>query len=327
MPRLSIVIPVLGDPQQLDDTLLSVWKIVRPTAKFSSSTTSLITTPTISAMRCGSSRPQRGAGVVECLNRGLAASRSPVVHVLACGVEVCPGWADAGLRHFGDPAIAAVAAVVLDRDDREKIVSAGLGYRIEGTAWRLGRHSRPDNVAACRQDLSGPDTLAAFYRKSAIESVGGFSPWAGDALAGIDLALALRQAGFRCALEPQCVAHVGAAATDPEPAFRYGRNAERLFWRWASSQGWLASLAGHVALLAGLCVISLWRPSRLLQLAGRVCGAIQAMFAKRPAKPVKRLPSRSHRWLPPRTSPLSLAAKGSDRPAWREARQIVTSLA
>ena len=108
-------------------------------------------------------------------------------------------------------------------------------------------------------------------------------------MAGIDLALALRQAGFRCALEPQCVAHVRAAATDPEPAFRYGRDAERLYWRWASSQGWLASLAGHFALLAGLCVIGLWRPSRLLELAGRSCGAIQAMFAKRrstPANPI-----------------------------------------
>ena len=175
------------------------------------------------------------------------------------------------------PAIAAVAAVVLDRDDRGKIVSAGLGYRVEGTAWRLGRHSRPDNVAACRQDLCGPDTLAAFYRKSAIESVGGFSPWAGDALAGIDLALALRQAGFRCALEPQCVAHVGAAATGcragvpataamPNGSFGGGRRARVGWLRWpATSRCWPACASSVFGVLRGS---SSW-PAGL-------CGAIQA---------------------------------------------------
>ena len=287
MPRLSIVIPVLGDPQQLDDTLLSVLENRPADCEILVVHNQPYHDPYNLSDEVRFVEAPRGAGVVECWNRGVAASCSPVVHVLACGVEVCPGWADAGLRHFGDPGIAAVAAVVVDRNDRGKIVSAGLGYRVEGTAWRLGRHSRPDNVAACRQDLCGPDTLAAFYRKSAIESVHGFAAWTGGVWAGIDLALALRRAGFRCALEPQCVAHVRAAATDPEPAFRYGRNAERLFWRWASSQGWLASLAGHFALLAGLCVISLWRPSGLLQLAGRVCGAMQATFAKRRSKPAE----------------------------------------
>ena len=289
MPRLSIVTAVLGDPQQMDDTLLSVLENRPADCEIVVVHNQPYRDPYNLSDEVRFVEAPRAAGLVECLNRGLAASRSPVVHVLACGVEVCPGWADAALRHFDDPGIAAVAAIVLDRDDRGKIVSAGLGYRVEGTAWRLGRHSRPDNVAACRQDLCGPDTLAAFYRKSAIESAGGFAAWTDGAWAGVDLALRLRQAGFRCALEPQCVAHVRAAA-DSEPAFQYGRNAEQFFWRWASSQGWLASLAGHFALLAGLCVISLWRPSGLLQLAGRVCGAIQAMFAERRTKPADPMP-------------------------------------
>jgi hypothetical protein len=276
VPRLSIIIPLLGDTQQLDDTLVSVLEN-RPA---NCEILVVHNRPYHDPYKLGDEvrfiEAERGSDTVDCLNRGLAASRSPVVHVLACGVEVCPGWAEAALRHFGDPMIAAVGAVLLDHDDRRKIVSAGLGYRVEGTMWRLGRGNQPDDIVACQQELCGPDSLAAFYRKSAIESVGRFAAWTGDALAGIDLALALRQAGFRCAVEPQCVAHVGAAAMRAEPAFRCGRNAERLFWRWASSQGSLPSLAGHVALLAGQGVISLWRPSMLLQLVGRACGMIQA---------------------------------------------------
>jgi len=230
---------------------------------------------------------ERGTGMAECVNRGVAASGAPVVHVLACGVEVCPGWAEAALRHFGNPDIAAVGVVVLDRHDRRKTISAGLGYRVEGSTWQLGQQSGPDGITTWQQDLCGPDTLAAFYRRSAVQSVSGFSPWAGDALAGIDLALALRQAGFRCVLEPRCVAHVSAASACDEPAFRRGCHAERLFWRWASSQGWLPSLAGHVALLAGQCVIALWRPLLLAQLAGRGWGMLQLIFTGRRLKAAK----------------------------------------
>ena len=199
-------------------------------------------------MKCSSSQAERGAAMVECLNRGLAASSAPIVHILTCGVQVCPGWADAALRHFGNPDIAAVGAMVLRRDDRRRTISAGLGYCAGGTAWRL-EHVDEAGVAAGQQAFCGPDTLAAFYRRSVVQSLGGLSSWAGDSLAGIDLALALRHAGFRCVLEPRCVTHIDAAATYVEPAFRRGRNVEKLFWRWAASQGWLSSLAAHVALL------------------------------------------------------------------------------
>ena len=185
------------------------------------------------------------------------------------------------MRHFGNPAVAAVAAVVVDREDHQKVFSAGFGYRGEGTAWRLGQRIEPTEIATCQQDFCGPDTLAAFYRKSAIEAIGGFSTGLGDGLAGIDLALALREAEYRCVLEPQCLACAGDTAVRTTSAFRRGRYAERLFWRWASSHGWFASLLGHVAMLAGHCVVGLWRPTTYLELAGRAWSLLPAMFADR----------------------------------------------
>jgi hypothetical protein len=290
VPRLSIVIPVLGDPQQLDDTLLSVLEN-RPThCEIFVVHNEPYHDPYHLSDEVRFVEARRGASMVECVVQGLAASQSPVVHVLTCGVEVCAGWADAALAHFDDPDIGAVSAVVLDRDDRQKIVSLGWGYRLEGAAWRVGQKADPSEIAAHLQDLRGPDTLAAFYRKSAIEEVGGLSTCVGDSLAGLDLALALQHVGYRCRLEPACVAHASAAAMQAEPAFRSGRNAERLFWHWASSHGLLSSVAGHVALLAGQCVIGLWRPSMLVQLAGRACGLLLATFAKRRLKTVKAEP-------------------------------------
>lgn len=282
MPRLSIIIPVLGDPQQLDDTLLSVLENRPANCEIIVVHNEPYCDPYHLSDEVRFVEAGRGASMVECLNLGLAASLSPIVNVLACGVEVTAGWANVALRQFGKQDVAATAAVVLDRYDQEKIVSAGWGYRPEGTAWRLGRDYEPSKILACRQDFCGPDMLAAFYRKSAVEAVGGFSTRLGDELAGIDVALLLRCAGFRCALEPQCVAYINAAVIRAESAFCCGLHAERLFWRWASSRGLLTALMGHAALLAGECVIGLWRPSRLFRLAGRAWGLLPAMFAHRP---------------------------------------------
>lgn len=289
MPRLSIVIAVSGDSQQLDDTLVSVLENRPADCEILVVHDKPYHDPYNLSDEVRFVEAERDGGIVACLNRGLAASRSPVVHVLACGVEVCSGWADAALDHFDDPDIGAVSALVLDRSDRERIVSAGLGYRIEGAVWKLGQKNRPGEITSYQQDLCGPDTLAAFYRKSAVDELGGFSASVGGTLTGIDLALALQHAGFRCRLEPQCLAHVGALMRR-ESAFRRGRNAERLFWRWASSHGWLSSVIGHIALLAGQCVISLWRPSIVAELVGRCRGLLEATFSRRRTRSIEAVP-------------------------------------
>lgn len=285
MPRLSIVIAVSGDSQQLDDTLLSVLESRPADCEILVVHDKPYHDPYNLSDEVRFVEAEHGGGIIACLNHGLAASRSPVVHVLACGVEVCAGWADAALSHFRDPDIGAVSALVLDRNHRERVISAGLGYRIEGAVWKLGQNSKLDEISSYQQDLCGPDILAAFYRKSAIDELGGFSPSVGEALVGVDMALALQYAGFRCRLEPQCIAHVGAMLRR-ESAFRRGRNAERLFWRWASSHGLLSSLIGHVALLAGQSAISLWRPSNIAELVGRCQGMLEATFSRRRARSI-----------------------------------------
>jgi hypothetical protein len=43
-------------------------------------------------------------------------------------------------------------------------------------------------------------------------------------------------------------------------------------------------VAAHAALVAGECVVGLWRPFMLLQLVGRAVGLIRAVMAKRRCK-------------------------------------------
>jgi hypothetical protein len=279
--RLSIVIPVLGDPKLLDDTLVSVLENRPSNCELVVVHNEPYNDPYELVGEVEFVQAPRRAGFAECVNLGLSASRAPVVHVLACGVEVQAGWANAAMRHFRDPEVAAVTPVMLHSDDRDTVISAGLGYRAEGIAWRLGQGRTPQQVVEDPDELCGPDALAAFYRRSALEAVGGFSSAAVETLAAVDLALSLQQAGYRCMVEPNSLAQVDAARVCDKPGFRHGRDAERLFWRWASAHGRMRSVAAHAALVAGECVIGLWRPFMLMHLAGRVVGVIGAALGKR----------------------------------------------
>ena len=284
MLRLSIVIPVLGDQKPLDDTLVSILENRPANCELLVVHNAPYNDPYELAGEVQFLQAPRGAGFVECLNLGLSASRAPVVYLLACGVEVRPGWAEAALRHFRNPEVAAVAPVVLRRDDHQTVVSAGLGYRAEGVVLRFGRGRSPEQVGEDEGELCGPDALAGFYRRSAVEAVGGFAPSPVDTLAVIDVALSLQNAGFRCVVEPRSQAKVDAAAVRDKIGFRHGCHSERLFWRWASAHGRVRSLAAHAALVAGECVVGLWRPFMLLQLAGRAVGLIHAATVKRRPK-------------------------------------------
>ena len=142
----------------------------------------------------------------------------------------------------------------------------------------MGEGEPLSDVALRKEGPCGPDLLAAFYRKSALEAVGGFAPCMGDSFAGADLALRLHRAGFLCALESECLTHGAPAAVVETPSFSRGCAAERLFWRWASYHGWTRSLLGHVAMLAGECATGLVRPTMMAQCVGRAWGAVQAIL-------------------------------------------------
>ncbi|MBN1393423.1 MAG: hypothetical protein JW959_00125 [Pirellulales bacterium] len=284
MVRFSIIIPYFGDEEGLDGTLVSVLEN-RP-AKCEIIV--VLGVPYADPHRISGEvrfvEPPPMATAADCLNRGLAIARGPIVHLVACGVEASPGWTEPAIRRLADAAVASVAAVVSDRKSG-KIISAGLGFRAEGVAWRIARAMELAELAKCRADLCGPDPRAAFYCRSALEEIGGFSNQANDALMGIEAAMRLRRLGFRCALEPGCCLNAAAEWPDERPSFRLGHDAERLFWRWASTRGWTRSLLGHAALIVGESALAMRHPCLWSQVAGRAYGAALSALARRRPRP------------------------------------------
>jgi hypothetical protein len=272
VPRLSIIIPVLGSAARLETTLVSVLEN-RP---FDCEIIVVHNEPyddpydLAGEVRFVQAPPK--AGLAACINEALEVSAAPVVHILAAGLEVPDGWTEPILANFADPRVASVAPLVVDMLDRETLLAAGVDY-----SCRLGRVVRTEIAPSesTTAEILGPLGLAAFYRRSALDLVGGFSQ-IGDSVADVDLALSLRAAGYRCVLEPGstlfAARHDIAAA---HAGFRTGLAAECLFWRAAPIAGWGKSILAHPVGVIGEFLRALPSVGAFTAVFGRIVGACQ----------------------------------------------------
>ncbi len=86
---------------------------------------------------------EKQSGFCVAANVGLQTATNPIVELLNDDTEVEPGWADAALKWFADPTVAAVAPLVLRRSDDGSpcIDSAGDRYYLGGIAGKRGHGS------------------------------------------------------------------------------------------------------------------------------------------------------------------------------------------
>lgn len=263
MPRLSCIIPVVGNAHGLETTLVSVLENFPNDAEIIVVHSAPYDDPYDLKSELRFIEAPRRTGYVGCANLGIQAARAPFVHLLSAGLDATEGWADAALRHFGDPKVAAVAPVVCNQLRTDEILAAGMEYHRGGRAEVL--KNPPTSLGAM------PIARAAFYRRSALNLFGGgFPAKLGNELAAAELGLSLRRAGFRTVSEPQCKLLGSARSCTESRGFGYGLAAERLFWRNLPAESTTASLSMHPFSVARDLLGSLRNGAAILQLAGRV---------------------------------------------------------
>ena len=244
MSKLAIIIPALGDVQRLEDGLVSVLQHRPADAEVLVVLTRPYSDPYDLQDEVRFIQAPRRSGLVACLQMGLDASHAPLVHFLGAGREVEEDWAERAIAHFDDPRVAAVAPLTLDTLPRETAY-AGVEY-----CWGGSRRLRSIGDRAETGDVLGPELQASFYRRTAVEAVGGLSVEVGDELADVELAITLQQAGFHARFEPASQIHLPNDFGPQHGPFRRGLYAERMFWRNAPAHGWVRSLAAHPWTLA-----------------------------------------------------------------------------
>src|SRR5262249_1941426 len=152
----------------------------------------------------------------------------------------------------------------------DELVSIGAQYRGHG---RKAVCNNPASLDELAQPLA-PRLWAAFYRRSALESIGGLPTALGDDLAEIDVALVLHKAGCRFEVDQDCRVLARPAADSPS-GFLSALYSERLFWRHFDNDGWIAGLLAHplVTLAETVRARPWWRA--LAYAAGRLLGLMQ----------------------------------------------------
>lgn len=283
---LSIVIPVLGDFDRFEQGLVSVLENLPPGADVLAVFNRPYADPFALGDEIRMLSAPRGASRVDCLNLGLQQSQADVIHVLPAGAEVAAGWTDAARQRLAAAEVGAVAPLVVDQDNRQTILSAGIDYRSGGRRTERGRGLRHAEVRRLADPPLGCALTCGFLRRDALDAVGGWATDLGERGADVDLALRLRSQGYQACFEPQSV--VAAPSVGPvDSALRAGWHAERLFWRHASLQRPL-DIARHAALVAEEALTIPWRPTRLWRLIGRLSGAIEAPWRSRPIETRRR---------------------------------------
>jgi GT2 family glycosyltransferase len=201
-------------------------------------------------------RLHRQQGFCKAVNAGVAAASQPIVELLNDDTEVAAGWAEAALAHFDDRQVAAVAPLVLrgppDPTAAPRIDSAGDRYFVGGVAGKRGHGA----VLTARYLQGGPvfgvSASSAFYRRAALQEVGGFPESFGAYFEDVDVSFRLKWAGYHIVYEPaaQVWHRVSASYCRSRRLLeQQARNEERVFWRNLPAALLPQALPWHVAVL------------------------------------------------------------------------------
>jgi hypothetical protein len=156
----------------------------------------------------------RNTGFAFAVNRGIEAAAAPMVALLNTDVELEPDWlARLSAALASDPGVAAVACKMLTLDDRRVIYDAGDVLRRDGACVQRGRLQRDDGRYDEAEEVFGACAGAALYRREAVLAVGAFDERYFAYLEDVDLALALRRAGWRCRYVPAVALHAGEGSS------------------------------------------------------------------------------------------------------------------
>jgi len=197
---------------------------------------------------------------LECLDLGLAEARGEIVHFLFESVRPTPDWTDVAMEHFADESVGAVACSIT-AGAKETL---GVGYRPGGRRMLLAAH--------LTSRIVGPELRASFYRKSALEAIGGIPHAAGSEMADVRIGLLLRSVGLEVAAAEESVVECLDLECDSVGEIRRAVLSERSFWLNARLVGRFRAIASHPTEVLGELLTSRTPGVFVRRLIGRLLG-------------------------------------------------------
>jgi N-acetylglucosaminyl-diphospho-decaprenol L-rhamnosyltransferase len=232
--------------------------------------------------------PGDNVGYAAAANRGIAATRAPIVAVCNADLEVTPGTAAAMLARLdAEPDLAAVGPLVRNVDGTVYPSARAMpplrdavGHALLGARWPDNRFSRRyrqlDADITRPRDVDWVSGAAMWLRRSALDSVGGWDEHYFMYTEDLDLCWRMRRLGWRVAYDPRgSVMHIQGVSTARHP-YRMIVRHHRSVYRFAAKR-WrgarrllLLPTAALLAVRAGFAVAA--RALRPRRSAGQSTG-------------------------------------------------------
>lgn len=174
--------------------------------------------------------PGANLGYAGGANRGIAATRAPIVAVCNADIEVEPGTAARLVARFdAEPDLGALGPTVRNPDGSPYHSARSVPNAVDAVGHALLGRLRPGNRFTRRyrqldfdptlaRDADWVSGAAIWLRRAAVDSVGGWDDRYFMYVEDVDLCWRLRRAGWRIAYEPSgAVVHVHGASTVRHP--------------------------------------------------------------------------------------------------------------
>jgi GT2 family glycosyltransferase len=298
MPRLSIIVPTFNAQPLLQACLLSVLRY-RPTATEVIVVDDASTDGTAEWLRATHPhvrviRSERNQGFCRSINAGIRAARAPIIQTLNNDTVVMENWAESALELFADPSVGSVAPQIWLMRDRETLDSAGDIYHLCGYTSNRGhgQELRADFYRVA--EVFGASASAAFYRREALERVGGFPEHFEAYYDDVDVAFRLRWAGYRCLYSPSSrVLHQLHGSYDhsaPRTIYLMARNEERVFWANLPPRDLAWAILPHLGYIVGCGLAKcIMHRNFLAYLQGKLAILLEASEIRRQRECVRNL--------------------------------------
>ncbi len=166
-------------------------------------------------------------------NAGIERSRGDLIAILNNDVVLDPDWLKTLLDH-DSPEWSFWASRIEFASPSGVIDSAGDGMAVVGSAFKIG-HGDPVDQHLETREVFGPCAAAALYRRSLLETVGGFDPDFFLVYEDADLNFRARLMGFRCLYVADARVLHGVNSSigtfTDSYVFHGHRNSEFVFWK------------------------------------------------------------------------------------------------
>ncbi|MEM9942004.1 MAG: glycosyltransferase family 2 protein [Planctomycetota bacterium] len=263
MPRFSIIVPLLNQSIEVENTLASL-------LRYQTQDTEIVVAHDASqadpydlgdeVVRIGVTNPN----LIQLFNAGVRIAQGSLIGFVRPGVEICDGWSAPVHRSFLNPSVGSVCPNIVNEGSELSPLLTGIDYsrtfqrQVVEPSPTLKSHS-----ADPAQPL-GPSSWAGFYRRAALRKIGHVDSKLDPLFLDLEIALSLKTLGFQTNFQADCLFRIA----DPtmvwnEANLPHGCSAERAILRHGVNlKSWAARNSAWSRMINEL-LGSGFQPSRL----------------------------------------------------------------